>query len=81
MPAQKAELLHRLAEVAEDEDLATPHDKPTRVFMYWIFLGISNGWEWSVETIREKMLEHQMEWEGELGHRYREPGKLSTNSQ
>ncbi|KAJ5097707.1 hypothetical protein N7456_008428 [Penicillium angulare] len=54
---------HRLAELVERTSHAKAKDKPKFVFLYWLFLGVFNGWEWKLDTIRKKMLQHRRTWE------------------
>jgi hypothetical protein len=55
---QEVTLCNRLGEIAEDE---IPHDEQRKtwalqrlVFMYWIFCGTYDAWEWDVERIQEE---------------------------
>lgn len=76
--AEEVALCHNLGEIAESE---IPHNECNKtwarrklVFMYWIFCGTKNAWEWDVEKIREERRRDQ-----EL-YRFSDSGELSPKS-
>ncbi|KAJ5291008.1 hypothetical protein N7478_000259 [Penicillium angulare] len=77
---KQIELLDRIHELIEETGVVTPQEKPKHVCLYWNFLRMENGWEWSIDEIRERMSQDKREWEMRVGHRFLEPGESSPNS-
>lgn len=62
---QERALCNRLGELAETEITHHEHKRiwalRKLVFLYWIFCGTRNAWEWDVERIREERRREQEE--------------------
>jgi len=78
---QEVTLCNELGEIAEAEIIQNMDRKiwalRNLVFLYWIFCGTRNAWEWDVERIREERRREQEErgYSGKLQPKSRVQGQ------